>query len=43
MSYIDDVELDAIDGDKSFIVNMVIDGIHYQGIIDEIDDGDDNE
>ena len=35
MSYIDDVELDAID-DKSFIVNMVIDGRNYQGIVDEI-------
>ena len=34
MSYIDDVELDAID-DKSFIVNMVIDGRNYQGIVDE--------
>ena len=35
MSYIDDVELDAID-DKSFIVNMVIDGINYQVIDEEI-------
>ena len=37
MSYIDDVELDAID-DKSFIVNMVIDGRNYQGIVDETDE-----
>jgi len=42
MSYIDDVELDAID-DKSFIVNIVIDGRNYQGIVDETDEDDDNE
>ena len=42
MSYIDDVELNAID-DKSFIVNIVIDGKNYQGIVDETDEDDDNE
>ena len=30
MSYIDEVDIDSVD-DKSFIVNMVIDGRHYHG------------
>ena len=42
MSNPDVVDIDAID-DKSFIVNMVIDGRHYQGIVDEIDEAEDNE
>jgi|LULN01.1.fsa_nt_gb hypothetical protein len=40
MSNIDEVDIDSVD-DKSFIVNMIIDGKHYHGDVTLVEE--DNE